>query len=56
MNDLNYVEYLRYRRDAFIQMCSETEKGQEYLNNAWRLEQTNPDRAKLREKWGEGGK
>lgn len=32
-----------------------TEKGREYLENAYRLEQTKPDRQKLREKFGEGG-
>ena len=29
---------------------SQTEKGQEYLDNAWRMEQTKPDRAALRKK------
>lgn len=52
---LDYIDYLMYRRDAFIHRMSQTEKGQEYLNNAWRLEQTTPDRQSLRQKFGKGG-
>ena len=44
-----------WRRDAFIHHMSKTEAGQEYLDNAWRMEQTKPDRAKLRKKYGKGG-
>ncbi len=51
---LNYIEYLQYRRDAFIQWLNKTEKGREYLDNAWRMEQTKPDRAGLRKKLGKG--
>lgn len=49
---LNYVTFLQYRRDAFIQRCRSTEAGQEYLDNAWRMEQTKPDRPSLRKKLG----
>lgn len=52
IGQLNYVEYLQYRRDAFINWLSQSEKGQEYLDNAWRMEQTKPERAKLRAKYG----
>lgn len=45
---LNYIEYLTYRRDAFITKLNQTEAGQEYLRNAWRMEQTEPDRDALR--------
>ena len=31
-------------------MLSRTEAGQEYLDNAWRMEQTQPDRKALRKK------
>lgn len=31
-------------------MLSRTEWGQEYLDNAWRMEQTKPDREQLRAK------
>ena len=55
VDNLNYIDYLRYRRDAFIKMMSQSEKGQEYLDNAYRLEQTTPDREALREKFGKEG-
>ena len=50
VRELNYVQYLIWRRDAYINMLSKTEAGQEYLDNAWRMEQTEPDRAGLRKK------
>jgi hypothetical protein len=52
---LDYLQYLVWRRDAFIYLFSRTEEGQEYLDNAWRLEQVEPDRAALREKFGKEG-
>lgn len=52
VGELDYVLYLTWRRDAFIYMLSRTEAGQEYLDNAWRMEQTKPDRAGLRKKLG----
>ena len=52
---LNYLEYLAYRRDAFINWLSQSEAGQEYLRNAWRMEQTEPDRAALRRRFGTKG-
>ena len=51
VQDLDYIEYLEFRRDAFIWRMSQTEKGEEYLDNAWRLEQTEPDRERLRAKF-----
>lgn len=47
---LDYLQYLTWRRDAYIYMLSRTEEGQQYLDNAWRMEQTEPDRAELRRK------
>ncbi|MBQ8143817.1 MAG: hypothetical protein IJ452_04915 [Butyricicoccus sp.] len=55
VGQLNYLEYLTYRRDALIYTLSRTDAGEEYLNNAWRMEQTKPDRAALREKFGKEG-
>lgn len=55
VEELDILDYLTFRRDAFIERMSQTEKGVEYLNNAWRLEQTTPDRKKLREKFGKEG-
>ena len=50
VDNLDYLTYLTWRRDAFIHRWSQTEKGREYLDNAWRLEQTKPDREALRKK------
>lgn len=50
VSQLDYVQYLIWRRDAYIQMLSRTEWGQQYLDDCWRMEQTKPDRAKLRQK------
>lgn len=53
---LNYKQFLVWRRDAFIYMLSRSEEGQKYLDNAWRMEQTKPDRAALRKAFGKGAK
>lgn len=50
--DLELIQYLTWRRDAWIYMLSRTEAGQEYLDNAWRMEQTKADRPALRKKLG----
>lgn len=50
VRQLEYIQYLTWRRDAFIDRMSRTEQGEEYLDNAWRMEQTEPDRAALRKK------
>ena len=52
VGELDYLQYLIWRRDAFIYFMSRTENGQEYLDNAWRMEQTEPERDKLRAKFG----
>lgn len=52
VRELDYLQYLIWRRDAYIYKLSRTEEGQEYLDNAWRMEQTKPERAKLRAKYG----
>lgn len=52
VRELDYLQYLIWRRDAYIHMLSRTEAGQEYLDNAWRMEQTAPDRAGLRKRLG----
>ena len=49
---LDYIQFLAWRRDAVIYRLNQTETGREYLDNAWRMEQTAPDRAKLRRKLG----
>lgn len=55
VGQLDYLQYLVWRRDAYIHMLSCTEAGQEYLDNCWRIEQTEPDRAALRKKYGKEG-
>lgn len=52
VDELDYIAYLQYRRDAFIYFLNQTENGQEYLDNAYRLEQTEPDREGLRKHFG----
>lgn len=39
-------------RDAYIYRLEQTEAGREYLESCWILEQTAPDRGRLREKFG----
>lgn len=43
-----YLSYLQWKWDAFISRLEQSEKGKEYLKNAARMEQTQPDRAGLR--------
>ena len=49
---LDYVTFLTWRRDAYISRLNQSEEGREYLDNAWRMEQTKPDREALRKKLG----
>lgn len=49
---MDIICYLQLRRDAYIHILAQTEKGREYLENAWRLEQMEPEREKLRKKTG----
>lgn len=50
--EMDYILFLTLRRDAFINWLSRTEAGQDYLDNAWRMEQTEPDREALRKQFG----
>jgi hypothetical protein len=52
VEELDLIAYLCYLRDAKIYQLSLTESGQEYLENAWRIKQTAPDREALRNKYG----
>lgn len=51
VDNLDYVEYLCYLRDARIYRLSQTQEGQQYLKNAWRIKQVEPERSKLREQF-----
>ena len=52
VRELNYTQYLTWRRDAYIHWLNGFEEGRKYLDNAWRMEQTEPDRVRLRKKLG----
>lgn len=56
VEDMDYYDYLLIRRDAIITKLRQTEKGQEYLDNAYRLTLTEPDRDKLRARFGKEAK
>ena len=51
---LELFDFWYLLRDAAVYNYSQTEEGQKYLNNCWRMEQTQPDKEKLREKFGRG--
>lgn len=55
VQDLDYDEFLLILRDAFIYNCEKTKEGRAYLENAYLLEQTKPDRQTLRETFGKKG-
>ena len=46
------MDYLLFRRDAFITRMNQTKEGREYLRDAYNLEQVNPDRKALRDQFG----
>lgn len=56
IDTLDVFEYWLLLRDAVIYNYSQTDEGQKYLERCWRLEQTEPDRKALREKFKRGGK
>jgi len=49
---LDYGTYLLWLRDAYISRLNCTEEGRQYLDDCWRMEQTKPEREKLRQKFG----
>ena len=49
VGDMDLIRYLQLRRDAFISKLNATEAGREYLDNAWLLSRTEPDRKSSRE-------
>lgn len=44
--------YLALRRDAFVSELGRSEKGREYLENAWRMTLTDADREASRKAFG----
>lgn len=53
--ELDLIDFLTLRRDAFISLLMRSAAGREYLDKAWCREQTEPDRAALRKMVGGGG-
>lgn len=50
--ELNIIDYLTFLRDAVIYNNMQSDKGIEWLDNAWILEQDKPDRQGLRDNFG----
>jgi len=46
--EMDMYTFYSLLKDAFIYNCQNTEKGKEYLENAWILEQKKPSRGELR--------
>lgn len=49
VDNLPFDLYLMFLRDATVWNLSQTEDGQEYLYNAWRIQQSAPDRNAIKE-------
>lgn len=47
--------YLFFMREAFIHEMNQTKEGRNYLENCWRISQTEPDRKAIREKFKRRG-
>ena len=50
--ELDYYTYGLLFKDAFIHEYKQSEQGRAYLEDCYLLQQTQPDRKKLREKFG----
>lgn len=55
IDELDFYLFWVYLKDAFIYKMNQTDEGLTYLDNAWRLTQKQPDREKLRQKYGKDG-
>lgn len=49
---LDCLTYKILLKDAFIEQMAKSEDGRDYLEQAWILRQTEPDRNKLRKQFG----
>ena len=54
--EFDFIEFFSLLRDAVIYNNMQSDKGNEWLDNAWILQQTKPDRKRLREKFGKEDK
>ena len=50
-NNIDYFAFMELLKDAIIYNNMQTKEGREWLNDAWYLEQTKPDRNALRKKF-----
>lgn len=50
--NLDCYTYKLLLRDAYIYKLKQSEQGREYLENCYILQQTEPDRKALKNKWG----
>lgn len=55
VGEFDLFEFWAILRDAVIYNHAQTEKGRKWLDDAWRLTQTEPETEKLREKFGKKG-
>lgn len=51
--ELDCYTYRVLLKDAFVHKMSQSKDGQEYLESAWILQQTAPDRDKLRDNFAQ---
>lgn len=52
--EMNIFMFWFFLREAMIYQYQQTEDGRKYLEDAWRITQTEPDRKALRESFGKG--
>lgn len=55
VQELDLDLYLFFMREAFIHEMNQTKEGRNYLENCWRISQTEPDRKAIREKFKRRG-
>nr|MBK5235704.1 hypothetical protein [Clostridium sp.] len=51
LESMGVFEYWLFLRDAVIYNHMQSEEGNKYLDNCWRMKQTSPDRKRLREQF-----
>lgn len=56
LGEIQVDDFRALLRDAYIYKLQQTKDGQEYLQKCWTLEQSKPDRGKLREHFGGGNR
>lgn len=51
VQNLDFDEFALLSKDAFVYQLEQSDAGREYLEKAWMMKQTKPDRQALREKF-----